>query len=401
MSLSNLESWPALPVGRPPLSRSGSAWRACRAVRGACLAVLAALAWTTPSSAATTTTVVDLPAADGGTQRFLHVRPDAPIAYVVNFPGGDGRLGIRNDGSMPTRVGNCNPWGRNRAAIAGRGVGVALIDATSEGSIYNHENLMAVVRYLRQRDDVPIWVAGGSASTDAATFSAWSMPDDIPAGLVLISPGSPGHLVPSIRRPAAVIWHPSDPGQFGDATFRALTSTPVRETHLITGGTDVGCGFHLFQGADAEFVDKATGAIARNNAATAIQAALDMRHFAGSWFNPATSGQGFFIEIVPSLEAMVLAWFTWGQTAGDHFWLTGLGPLTANGATLELSRASGGRFNDVAPVTTENVGRATLHFTDCTHGTVTFQRTDTGGAGTIPIRRLTPAPEGCAASGAR
>jgi hypothetical protein len=386
----------------PRAGHPGARHRAgSRVLRTGRLFALAALAWSAISVAATTTTVVDIPAADGGTQRFLHVRPDAPIAYVVNFPGGNGNLGIRDDGSMPTRVGLCNPWGRNRAAIASRNVGLALIDTTSEGSIYQHDNLMAVVRYLRQRDDVPIWIAGGSASTDFAFYSAWRLPEDIPGGLVLISPGAPDALLSSIHRPAAVIWHPSDPAQFGAATFRMLTSARARENLLIEGGNDRGCGFHLFEGADAEFVGAAAGAIERNNAATALPAPLDMKLVAGSWFNPQTSGQGLFIEIVPSLDAMVLAWFTWGHTAGDHLWLTGLGPLTPNGATIELTRSSGGRFNDPAPVAAQSVGQAVLHFTECTRGTLRFQRSDTGESGTIPIRRLTPLPDGCPAAGSR
>ena len=43
------------------------------------------------------------------------------------------------------------------------------------------------------------------------------------------------------------------------------------------------------------------------------------------------------------------------------------------------------------------IGSATFRFTDCSHGTVTFQRTDTGESGTIPIQRLTPVPAACTA----
>jgi plastocyanin len=120
----------------------------------------------------------------------------------------------------------------------------------------------------------------------------------------------------------------------------------------------------------------------------------------GTWYNPATSGQGFFIEIVPSLNLMVFSWFTWSSTTtGTHDWLTGIGPITTDQAVVALQRTSGGRFNDPAPVTNAQVGSATVRFTDCNHGSVTFQRSDNNTSGTIPITRLTTTPAACTSPG--
>src|SRR6187455_1848319 len=90
---------------------------------------------------AATTTVIDIPATDGGTQRYVHVRPDAPIATLVNLPGGDGTYRFDSEGSSSTAVGVCSPQNRNRAAFAERGIAVALIDATSNGSVGNFDNV--------------------------------------------------------------------------------------------------------------------------------------------------------------------------------------------------------------------------------------------------------------------
>lgn len=120
----------------------------------------------------------------------------------------------------------------------------------------------------------------------------------------------------------------------------------------------------------------------------------------GTWYNAATTGQGFFIEIVPSLNLMVFSWFTWSNsTAGDHDWLTGIGPISVDQAVVGLQRTSGGRFNDPTPVTNAQVGSATVRFTDCNNGTVTFQRSDNGTSGTIPITRLTTTPAACTSPG--
>jgi hypothetical protein len=62
---------------------------------------------------ATTTTVVDVPTR-GVTQRFLYLHPDAPVANFVALPGGDGNLGIQNDGTMTSEASQCFPVARNR-----------------------------------------------------------------------------------------------------------------------------------------------------------------------------------------------------------------------------------------------------------------------------------------------
>lgn len=122
----------------------------------------------------------------------------------------------------------------------------------------------------------------------------------------------------------------------------------------------------------------------------------------GTWYNPATSGQGMFIEVVPTQSLMVFSWFTWSSTsAGSHDWLTGIGPISGDAATLDLQRSSGGKFNDPTPVTTGSVGSATVRFTDCNSGSVTFTRNDNGTSGTIPIQRLATTPAACTAGSTR
>ena len=118
----------------------------------------------------------------------------------------------------------------------------------------------------------------------------------------------------------------------------------------------------------------------------------------GTWYDRTTPGQGFLLEVVPSANALALGWFTWSDTAGDHLWLSGLGPISGDSATVTLQRSSGGLFNRPGGVTSQDVGTATFRFTDCSRGTVTFQRNDTGQSGTLAIDRLTPVPAACTAS---
>ncbi len=73
--------------------------------------------------------------------------------------------------------------------------------------------------------------------------------------------------------------------------------------------------------------------------------------FSDAWYNPATSGQGFYIAVLPDLGLVTLAWFTYDTerppedvTANlgepGHRWLTALGPYTGNQALMNIEFAS-------------------------------------------------------------
>lgn len=141
----------------------------------------------------------------------------------------------------------------------------------------------------------------------------------------------------------------------------------------------------------------ATNLAGRSASVTGTSAFAINPGLGGTWYNPDTPGQGFMLEVVPAANSLAIGWFTWGPTAGDHFWMSGLGPINGDTATVELLRSSNGLFNRPAPVGSTPTGSATFRFTDCTRGTVNFQRADTGESGTIPIVRLTPAPAACSA----
>lgn len=219
------------------------------------------------AGAAVTTTVVDVPTRDA-TQRFLYVRPDAPVANIVFLPGGPGIMGIANDGSMPTIAGRCAPLARNRDAFAARGYAVALVDQTSDFKVRQYADVREVVRYMRGRDNVPTWIVGGSGSTMAALDFAVDLPQDEPLGVIIYSPWQPDlGRAALVRRPALVVFHSKDvlSVPFVDPLFDALTSAPAKERIGLAGGTNDGCGYHLYAGIDVEFVSAVAGFIAKHN----------------------------------------------------------------------------------------------------------------------------------------
>lgn len=120
---------------------------------------------------------------------------------------------------------------------------------------------------------------------------------------------------------------------------------------------------------------------------------------AGSWFNPDTPGQGFFIDVFPELEFVFMAWFTFelalpggnamlGNT--EQRWLTMFGNFDGDTAQLQVENTGGGVFNSGTPAVTQDTdyGSLTLSFQDCEQGNVQFNFPKAGVNGTVPIQRL-------------
>lgn len=208
------------------------------------------------AESAVTTTVVDVPTR-GVTQRFLYLRPDVPAANVVIWPGGDGILGITSDGRMTTQLASRNPAVRNRQALADHGYAVAVVDAPSDFLVWRYEDMLEVIRYMQQRDNVPTWVLGGSVATSSTVELAARLPLNNPLGAIFYSPESFSVADAAlIRRPSLVIYHLLDSRQNGGALHGALTSAPVRQEVILTGGNNIGCaGYHTLNGLSGPFVD--------------------------------------------------------------------------------------------------------------------------------------------------
>ncbi len=128
---------------------------------------------------------------------------------------------------------------------------------------------------------------------------------------------------------------------------------------------------------------------------------LNQHGLTGSWYEPATSGQGVEVEIFPDLAAPGTgdragrSWFTFDATAGGadrQRWYTLGGQVHAGeaAANLTIYRNTGGNF--VAPPITaaQAVGTAVLRFDTCASGSLAYTFTDgSGRAGSIPLTRLT------------
>ncbi len=129
---------------------------------------------------------------------------------------------------------------------------------------------------------------------------------------------------------------------------------------------------------------------------------LDQFGLTGTWYNKATSGQGFLLDFFPDLNApgtgfVAGSWFTYDVApaggAEKQRWYTFSGsvPASASSAQLTIYSTVGGNFNAPPKVSAMAVGQATLQFTDCGTGSFYYNFTDgSGRSNTIPITRLTP-----------
>jgi hypothetical protein len=216
--------------------------------------------------AVVTKSVVDLPTRNA-TQRFLYARPDAPIANVVFLPGSHGIMHLQDDGTIPTIVGTCAPFARNLDAFASRGLAVALVDQTSDGKVRQYEDVLEVARHMRARDRLPTVIVGGSASTNGAVTFAARFPAEEPLTLIVFGPFQPDlSTAARVKRSTLVIFHARDHPvlPFARSLLDALTEAPIVEKIMLDGGSNAGCGYHLFTGIDEAFVEAVTGFITRH-----------------------------------------------------------------------------------------------------------------------------------------
>jgi plastocyanin len=112
----------------------------------------------------------------------------------------------------------------------------------------------------------------------------------------------------------------------------------------------------------------------------------------GAWYDPNQSGHGLFVEILPD-NRFYASWFAFNPAGTEQSWFTGVGTYTANTAIItEMQMPTGGRwipnFNP-DQIVRNAWGTLSFVFTDCNHGTLTFNSVAGYGTGSMNLTRLT------------
>ena len=130
----------------------------------------------------------------------------------------------------------------------------------------------------------------------------------------------------------------------------------------------------------------------------------------GNWYDQATSGQGFTIEVNPNAPILFFSWYTYALNGGSlgvagQRWFTAQAPFQpgTRSATLTIYETKGGIFDQgtYPPPHTQAIaaGTATLTFSSCTRASLVYNFTGgamAGAHGTVALARVGPAPPGCA-----
>jgi|GEM_PF-2709636 len=187
----------------------------------------------------------------------------------------------------------------------------------------------------------------------------------------------------------------TDDGMSFDGWYPSLMSPGAASGHIAQSGYAF-----LLNGCDTgkrTFVRR-TFSISIGSSAPNI----DQQGLTGSWYEPATSGQGLEIEVFPDLVApgtgfLQGGWFTFDDVASggaEHSrWYTFGGNVRTgdSAAVLPLYQNVGGNFNALPVTSSAQVGNVSLGFSDCTTAQLNYTFTDgSGRSGTVALTRLTP-----------
>ncbi|MEP6484250.1 MAG: plastocyanin/azurin family copper-binding protein [Rudaea sp.] len=113
----------------------------------------------------------------------------------------------------------------------------------------------------------------------------------------------------------------------------------------------------------------------------------------GSWYDPQQSGEGFLVQVAPD-NTLIAYWFVYTPDGTQQAWLVGSGSYTpgSNTATIEVLQVVGAKFPpnfDHNDLVATDWGKLTFTFTDCNHGTVSWDsKLPAYGIGSQPLTKI-------------
>jgi cyclophilin family peptidyl-prolyl cis-trans isomerase len=122
----------------------------------------------------------------------------------------------------------------------------------------------------------------------------------------------------------------------------------------------------------------------------------------GAWFNPNTNGQGFYLEVLPTINTIIMAWFTFDTEepevsvpstigAAGNRWLTIAGQFNGNQFAGDIIKTSDGLFDDPTPVISTQAGSVAVTFEDCGHASLSYSLDGSNLVNEIPLQRISGA----------
>jgi pimeloyl-ACP methyl ester carboxylesterase len=219
--------------------------------------------------------VEDVKAPRGETVRLLVETGDNPWVTVVLFAGGAGVMDISEDGKIGKLGGNFLV--RTRRHFRAAGAVTAVIDAPTDRRNSLHgfrdsrdhaDDVLAVVRHLKEKYKFPVWLIGTSRGTESAANAGVRLSgvDGGPAGIVLTSsmlvqhPKYGGYILAQdlgkVTMPVLIAHHKDDacewtPAAKVPAAKAALANARPVKALIYEGGTGIkgdACGAYHYHG---------------------------------------------------------------------------------------------------------------------------------------------------------
>lgn len=236
----------------------------------------------TASASALEEQYVQIETRPGVTQAFMLIEPAKPLASVILFAGGDGRIGITTDGIRRKN----NFLVRSRHLFADQGFMVATVDAASDfqggegltgtrSGKKHAQDITGVIAFLKRKTQVPVWVIGTSRGTISAANAGARIEQNGPDGIVLTAtvtgqsrnrPYSVFNVqLKVIRQPVLIVHHKADgckvsPYSGTSGVAKALKTASTVEVLAFEGGDPPQSGacdalsYHGFLGIESQVV---------------------------------------------------------------------------------------------------------------------------------------------------
>jgi mannose-6-phosphate isomerase-like protein (cupin superfamily) len=118
----------------------------------------------------------------------------------------------------------------------------------------------------------------------------------------------------------------------------------------------------------------------------------------GTWLNPLTPGQGFFLDINSDMNQLFGGWFTYkdelpsAEDTENHRWFTLQDSLQGAGGEFNLYLTGNGMFNDPRTPLVVSNGVVRLNFSDCNNASFEYQFSGEA-TESFAIERLLPVAE--------